>query len=72
MPGFIIPLAYSMTVRLIIERAQFTKAQIAESSTLVRHSNGRVAGIAVLGLLIFAAVGAAEFLLVPGFGGSGE
>lgn len=42
---------------LVIGGAQFTKAQIVESTTLTPHSNRRVAGVVLLGLLIFAAVG---------------
>jgi hypothetical protein len=41
----------------IIARAQFTKAQIAASNTLRFHSNWWVAGVALLGLLIFAVLG---------------
>ena len=64
MPGFIVPLAYTITARLIIERAQFTKAQIVDSDTLTFHSNWRVAAVAALGLLIFGVVGVGIFFLV--------
>jgi len=64
MPGFIVPIAYSITVRVIIERAQFTKAQVAASSTLTFHSNWRVVGVAALGFLVFGVVGVGIFLLV--------
>jgi hypothetical protein len=64
MPGFIVPMAYTITARVIIERTQFTKAQIADSSTLTFHSNWRVAGVTALGFLIFGVVGVAAFLLL--------
>jgi uncharacterized protein YqgC (DUF456 family) len=70
MPGYIIPMAYAITTRVIIERAQFTKAQIATSSTLAFHSGWRALGVAVVGLVIFALLGIAEFLLFPALLGS--
>jgi hypothetical protein len=70
MPGYIIPMAYAITARVIIERAQFTKAQIAASSTLAFHSCWRAVAVAVLGLVVFALLGIAEFLLCPSLLGS--
>lgn len=67
-PGYILPIAYSMTVRLIIERAQFTKNQIASSDKLAFHSNWRVLGVGLLGLVVFLILGVAEFLLLPTLG----
>lgn len=70
MPGYIIPMAYAITARIIIERAQFTKAQIAASSTLAFHSGWRALGVAVVGLVIFALLAIAEILLFPALLGS--
>jgi len=67
-PGYILPIAYSMTVRLIIERTQFTKNQIASSDKLAFHSNWRVLGVGLLGLVVFLILGVAEFLLLPTLG----
>ena len=49
---------------LIIARAQFTKAQIGASSTLAFHSNCWVAGVVLLGRVIFAALGLALGLAI--------
>jgi hypothetical protein len=50
--SYSIVIPYSAAAWLIIGRTQFTKAQIVESKTLTFHSNRRVAGIVLLGLLI--------------------
>jgi hypothetical protein len=65
MPGYIIPIAYAITARTIIERAQFTKAYIAASNDLAFHSNWRVVGVALLGLVIFALLAIGELMLFP-------
>jgi hypothetical protein len=53
MPRFVIPLAMAWAVRLLIERGQFSKEQIAASGTYDFHSNWRVAGVTLLGALVF-------------------
>jgi hypothetical protein len=50
--NYSIVVPYSAAAWPIIGRTQFTKAQIVESKTLTFHSNWRVAGIALFGLLI--------------------
>jgi hypothetical protein len=55
--SIVIFIAPAIIAWFTIVRTQFTKAQIVESSTLRVHSNWRVAGIALLGLLIFTVLG---------------
>ena len=50
--GYSINTAYAVAAWLIIGRTQFTKPQIVASKTLTFHSNWRVTGVALLGLLI--------------------
>jgi hypothetical protein len=64
LPNFIVPLAYAITVRLLIERNQLTKQKILESEDWSFHSNWRVAGVAAIGVLLFAALAIAELLLL--------
>jgi hypothetical protein len=65
-PNVVIPLAYAITVRLLIERGQLTKQKILESKEWTFHSNWRVAAVAAIGLIVFAMLAAAEiFLLLP-------
>ena len=52
-PKFIIPLAYSWVVRLVIEKSQFSKEQINSSGTLKFESNWKVFGLSLLSLLVF-------------------
>jgi hypothetical protein len=66
MPGYILPIAYAITVRMLIEKKQFTKVQLATSTTFTVHSNWRVVGIALAGLVVFALLGVTEFLLMSG------
>ncbi len=63
-PNILVPLAYAITVRLLIERAQLTKQQILDAKDWIFHSNGRVALIAVIGFVVFAALAVAEVLLL--------
>jgi hypothetical protein len=51
-----ISIPYSIAAWLIIKRAQFTKAQIVASKTLTFHSNWRVGGLALLGLVFTVVV----------------
>jgi hypothetical protein len=67
-PHLLLPLAYSMTARLIIERMQFTKHHIETSDNLTFHSNWRVAAVGLLGLIVFLALGVAEYLFLPSLG----
>jgi hypothetical protein len=65
-PNVVIPLAYAITVRLLIERGQLTKQTILEAKDWTFHSNWRVAGVAAIGLIVFAMLAAAGlFLLLP-------
>lgn len=64
-PRVLLPLAYSMTARLIIERMQFTKHHIETSDNLTFHSNWRVAAVGLLGLVAFVALVVAEYFLIP-------
>jgi hypothetical protein len=50
--NYSICIVYSAAAWVIIARTQFTKPQIVASRTLTLHSNGRVAGVALVGLII--------------------
>jgi hypothetical protein len=58
-----IRIVYPVTAWLIIGRSQFTKPQIVASRTLTFHSNWRVAGVVLVGLLINIALGLVLFHL---------
>jgi hypothetical protein len=65
-PNILVPLAYAITVRLLMERGQLTKQQILDAKDWTFHSNGRVALIAVIGFVVFATLAVAEiFMLLP-------
>jgi hypothetical protein len=64
LPSPVIPLAYTLTVRAIIEKLQFTKAQIASSNTFTFASNGKVAGITAIAFLIFCSALVVEVFLL--------
>lgn len=53
MPRFVLPLAMAWAARLLVEKGQFSKAQIAASETHIFHSNWRVVGISLLGMATF-------------------
>ena len=55
--GIAIRIVPALIAWLVIAVAHFTKVQIVESTTLTFHSNRRVAGVVLLGVVIFAAVG---------------
>lgn len=59
MPHYVLPIAYMFAVRFLIERSQFTKKHIVESGHLTFQSNWRVAGVAVIGIVLFVLVGVA-------------
>jgi hypothetical protein len=73
-PNYIIPITYSVAVRLIIEKLQFTKAQIAASNHFSFHSNRRVVGIALACLAIFIVLvlGGFVFLVPPSESGAND
>lgn len=66
MPGYIIPIAYTVTARLLVERMQLTKKQIVESEDWSFQSNWRVAGVALAGFVLFAGLALAWLLLASG------
>jgi hypothetical protein len=66
MPGYIIPIGYTVAARLLVERMQLTKKQIAESPDWTFQSNWRVAGVATVGFALFAGIAFAWLLLAPG------
>jgi hypothetical protein len=69
LPTPVIPISYAVAVRVIIEKMQFTKAQIASSTTFSFHAPGRVALVALLGMLIFFGALISAILLLPGYSG---
>jgi hypothetical protein len=70
LPAPVIPISYTIIVRMIIEKMQFTKAQIASSTAYAFHAPGRVALIALLGMAIFFGAVLSAILLFPGtYGG---
>lgn len=65
-PNILVPLAYAIAARLLIERGQLTKQQILDGKDWTFHSNGRVALVAVVGFVVFAMLAvAAIFMLMP-------
>jgi len=50
--NYSIRIVYPVAAWLVIGRSQFTKPQIVASTTLTFHSNWRVAGVVLVGLLI--------------------
>jgi len=65
--GYSISAAFAIAAWLIIGRRQFTKPQVVASRTLAFHSNWRVAGVALVGLLIiFILARALDHLLSHG------
>ena len=63
--GGSIRVAYAAIAWFAIAHAQFTRSQIVESRTLSFHSNHRVAGVTLLGLVVFAALGIAARHFLP-------
>jgi hypothetical protein len=64
--SYSISIVYSVAAWVIIGRTQFTKPQIVASRTLTFHSNWRVAGVALVGLIItFVLARALSHLLSP-------
>lgn len=62
-PRFLFPLAMAWAVRLLIEKGQFAKEAIATSEHLRFQSNWRVAGVSLLGALVFLALAFAVITL---------
>ena len=52
-PNIAIPLITVISTRLIIEKFQFTKANIVENENLNFHSNWKVLSIGIISMLIF-------------------
>lgn len=68
-PNLTIPLINVVLVRLLVEKNQFTKASIAESSSFTMHSNWRVLGMSLVFFAAsFAVIVGFVFLLIHGFG----
>ena len=62
-PRFLFPLAMSWAARLLIEKGQFSKEAIAASGRFRFQSNWRVAGVSLLGMLVFLALAFAVITL---------
>jgi hypothetical protein len=55
-PNYVIPLAYSLTARVLAEKYQMSKQAIADSEQYEFHSNWHVFGISVAFLIAFMAI----------------
>ena len=51
-PKYVVPLVMAWTIRILIEKKQLSKAQIATSDRYRFHSNWKVFGFSLLGALI--------------------
>jgi uncharacterized membrane protein YkvI len=67
-PNLLIPVIYTVIARLIAERFQMTKRQIAQSEQFDFQSNWLVAGLSVLCLAIFFLVGVILLLALDALG----
>ncbi len=62
-PRLLFPLVMSWAARLLIEKGQFSKEAIATSDRFRFQSNWRVAGVSLLGTLVFLALAFAVITL---------
>lgn len=53
LPRFVLPLAMAWAARLLVEKRQFSKAEIAASGRYTFHSNWRVVAVSLLGVVVF-------------------
>ncbi len=65
LPRVALPLVCGVTVQLIIEKQQFTKAELDGSASFAIHSNWWVAAVAALGVFAFLALYAGLALFFP-------
>jgi hypothetical protein len=66
MPGYLIPIAYTIAVRTLVEKLQFTKRQIVESDELTFQSSWRVAAASAIAFVLFAGIAFGEFFVILG------
>lgn len=67
-PGFLFGLVYMLPTRAVIDKFQLSKAQILESEQYDFHSNWRVFGFGVLGIMIYLVFLIVVFAAYSAFG----
>ncbi|MEL7025049.1 MAG: hypothetical protein AAGL69_15040 [Pseudomonadota bacterium] len=67
-PNIVIPLAYGLAVKAIVDRTQFTTDDIEANPNYRRISTWKVAGICVVALILFFIVMIPVLLILDGLG----